>query len=332
MSVHDAYSVGAFVNQRTVAVWGNHGPSFSTESELAWSFEHVGCKVLRFQEGETDPFVIIKTCRLEHADLLLYIHTHGSIQPGTEDVFAALRAAGTRLASFHLDRFWGLDAIDAREKCIGQHPLWKTDYVFTADGGNDAGFKERGVNHFWLPPAVVERGCYDAAFDPRYAFDVIFVGAKGYHPEYTFRTTLVDWLTNTYGARFAHFGGGDCGGQRLMNKGATIREGELNTLYASSKIAVGDSCFAGARNYWSDRVPETLGRGGFLIHPKTEGLNIPGLAVFNPADLNDLKEKIDYYLVHDAERIAMRNMATAHVRANDTYTQRVRTILQAVGL
>lgn len=38
---------------------------------------------------------------------------------------------------------------------------------------------------------------------------------------------------------------------------------------------IGDSCFAGSPKgayYWSDRIPETLGRGGFLIHPYVDGL------------------------------------------------------------
>lgn len=309
------------MTDRTIAIWGNHGPTFSTESELAWSFEHIGCRVLRFQEGKTDPALITKTCLAERAALLLYIHTHGTTEPGTEGVFAALRQAGTRLASFHLDRFWGLNVLDGRQDSIGVHALWKTDYVFTADGGNDEGFKERGVNHIWLPPAVVERGCYDGTPRAEYAYDVIFVGARGYHPEYPFRGTLVDWLPTAYGSRFRHFG-----------DGKTIRERELNDLYASAKVTVGDSCFAGAQRYWSDRVAETLGRGGFLIHPRVEGLEIPGLALYNPQDLNDLKEKIDYYLAHEAERIEMQKLATAHVRAHDTYTHRVKKILEVVGL
>lgn len=317
---------------RTVAIWGNLVPTFSTESELAWSFEHIGCRVLKFQEGSTDPAHIIGVCRAERPSLLLYIHTHNSVQPGTDAVFAALREQGTVLASFHLDRFWGLEVLDKRESRIGQHALWRTDYVFTADGGNEEGFRARGVNHIWLPPAVVERGCYDGTPRPEYAFDVIFVGARGYHPEYPFRATLVDWLANTYGARYGHFGGGDCGGPRKINGGATVREKELNDVYASAKVVVGDSCFAGAPRYWSDRVPETIGRGGFLIHPRVEGLEIPGLAEYNPQDLNDLKETIDYYLAHDAERIAMQRTATAHVRTYHTYTQRVRTILETVEL
>jgi spore maturation protein CgeB len=76
-------------------------------------------------------------------------------------------------------------------------------------------------------------------------------------------------------------------------------------LYNSAKIVIGDSVYS--PQYWSNRIYETLGRGGFLIHP-----NVPGIEKeyepwkeFIPYDYNDftsLKEKIDYFLTKPKER------------------------------
>jgi hypothetical protein len=48
----------------------------------------------------------------------------------------------------------------------------------------------------------------------------------------------------------------------------------LTTLYSADTIVVGDSMFSdeeeadyGELRYWSDRLPETIGRGGLLMHP-----------------------------------------------------------------
>jgi hypothetical protein len=152
---------------------------------------------------------------------------------------------------------------------------------------------------------------------------VVFVGSRHYHPEYRFRTTLIDWLQKTYGGRFRRFGG-DAGG--------VVREAMLNDVYASAKVVVGDSCFAGAPYYWSDRVPETLGRGGFLIHPTTPGLTIPGLAEYKPGNLIELKQRIAYWLTHEKERRACADTAMAAVRAEHTYTHRMATLLETMGL
>ena len=109
--------------------------------------------------------------------------------------------------------------------------FWKTDAVFTADGGNDDRFRSRGVNHVWLPPAVVERDCYFGTPHACYNSPVAFAGAEGYHPEYPFRARMVGRLRETYGSNFRVYQG--------------IREVDINNLYASARVMVGDSCFAG---------------------------------------------------------------------------------------
>jgi hypothetical protein len=312
----------------TVAILGNHELPFCTESELDWTFEHLGHKVLKFQENKARTEDIMMQCRAYEADLFVYIHTHGWETPGSvsfETMLDAIKNMGVKTCGFHLDLYWGLNTADYRQDRIGKHHFWKMDYVFTADGGRQDEFKERGVNHIWLPPAVVERGCFRGNFNPEWAVDVAFVGAKGYHPEYPFRAHLIEWLERTYGDRFRRYAGD--------TRWGGFREQRLNDLYASVKVCVGDSCFGGLiNNYWSDRVPETLGRGGFLIHPAVNGLNIPGLVTFYRQDLEHLKRQIDYFVEHDAERQACQDNAFKWVRENETYTNRVMTMLNVMGI
>lgn len=301
----------------TIAVLGNHMVSFTTESELVWSLEHLGHKVVKFQESCDTTDKIIDVCRAEKVQLLIYIHTHGWGITGTrtvEEMITLLRAEGVKTCSFHLDRFW---SIPNREARIGNEPFWKTDVCFTADGGNQEGFAAKGVNHVWLPPAVVERGVHFGS--PNAELDVIFTGSVNYHPEYPFRPQMAATLRNHYGARFQVFQG--------------VREERLNNLYASAKVCVGDHIFAGCPRYWSDRLPETIGRGGFIIYPRTEGIDIPGLVTYTPQDTKDLIDKVDYFLdpAHEDER--KERLVSAHewVKKYDTYTQRMAFLVERMG-
>lgn len=304
-----------------IAVLGNHEVSFSTERELDWTLEKLGHNVFRMQENKISAEQVVQTCRERACKLLIWIHTHGwDVQGDLFRMLDQLRSSGIKTCSFHLDRFFGLNILDKREERIGTHAFWKTDVVFTADGGNDERFKEKGVNHIWMPPAVVERDCYFGTPSLQFNSPVAFTGADGYHPEYPFRPRLVTRLREKYGTNFRLYQG--------------IREKALNDLFASVRVLVGDSCFAGADRYWSDRVPETIGRGGFLIYPETPGLSIPGLVTYRPGDIEDLFSKVDYWIDDDRtpERLRRRKESHDFIKLHHTYTNRMLTLLQVMGV
>jgi spore maturation protein CgeB len=85
------------------------------------------------------------------------------------------------------------------------------------------------------------------------------------------------------------------------NDANEMRGTALNYLYAKTKVVVGDSVIS--PNYWSNRVVETLGRGGFLIHKEVEGIKEEYPYLVTYTDYGDLKAKITYYLAHDDERM-----------------------------
>lgn len=312
-------SVAKKPTKYTVAVWGNLEPEHSTENEWVRSFEALGHRVITFQENKDFCDNIICDCDNERVDLLLYIHTHGWTSPGMMrplDVINGLRRLGIKTVSPHLDLYFGLNVNDKRDEKVGQHAFFKTDVVMTADGSSQEKFKQRGVNHVWMRPGVVASGCI-SGIRQEMSEEIGFTGQRSYHEEYPFRPKMIDALQGRYGDKFKVFNG--------------YRGESLNNLFASIPIWIGDCCFAGKPFYWSDRLPESCGRGAFLIHPRIEGMCIP-TATYEPQNIEDLMNKIDYYLEHETERELIRRAAHEHVKAHDTYTHRAQEILKVVGL
>lgn len=303
---------------RRLVFIGNFDVPWSSESHHTWTWEHIGWEVTRIQENRTNLSQILNSCR--GASLLSWTHTHGPEWdfPGCSMALVShLQEMKIPSFSYHLDRYFG---IGSRQADYLKHPSFHLDYFFSTDGGNAEGWKAAGINHHYLPPGVVEYGAYMAT--PNEQIDVLFAGSVGYHAEYPFRPKMVEALRSNYGNRFQVRTG--------------VREAPLNTLYASAKVIVGDHIFAGSPLYVSDRLFETVGRGGFIIYPDTPGITdlIPGLVTYKPQDVADLIQKIDYFLdsAHEAERIERRNEAHQWVKANGTYTVRLRQILAIMGL
>ena len=298
---------------------GNYNVDFTTEWHRTKSLEKLGHEVIRLQENKTSADDVRKL--IGQVGFLGYSHTHSpqwEIE-GLLDVFNEYKNAGIPTASVHLDRYAGLQ----RETDVGRESSFFTEWYFSADGSPEMAqlIRKTGQKYHWLKPGVYGPECYMAEPDrKRFPHDVIFVGSKGYHHEYNMRPRLINWLQEVYGERFAHYGGDGYG---------TIRGDDLNTLYASAKVVVGDSCFAGmTSNYTSDRYYETPGRGGFLLMPEIEGVHIPGVPTYRPGDMLHLRELIDYFLEIDEAREECRIIAHEHVKKHETYTNRSKEMLE----
>jgi len=299
---------------------GNFIPEFSTENERKWSFEKLGHTVIPFQENKTTSEDLLFA--LPALDMLIYSHTHDPsyVIDGLIDVFKIYKDMGVPTVSAHLDRWLWLKRVED----MGIEATWFTEYIFMADASPEAveKYNELDLNWYYLKPAVVEKDCYMAQPDRiKYPHDIVFTGSRGYHPEYPFRPQLVDWLKETYGDRFGHYG----------NDGIKVlRQHELNVMLASSKIVVGDSCFGGRPNYVSDRYYETRGRGGFLLHPKVEGVDYNGVDFYEKENLEDLKKQIDFWLANDEMLETNRQCGFQWVKDHETYTQRSQEIIDIV--
>lgn len=303
---------------------GNFNVPFSTESHHAWTWEYMGHQVVKLQEGKATTEQVLAAC--QDAQVLQLTHTHGWGMPGQlpmEEVLRRVREQGVKTFTYHLDLYWGLNILDRREEKVGQHWSWKLDYVFTTDGSHQAEYESRGVKHYYLPPGVVEYAVFRGGRRNDLASPVGFVGSVGYHPEYRFRQSLIEGLKAHYGNHFRVYGG--------------YREKMLNDLYASIDVVVGDHCFSTnpELQYWSDRLPETTGRGGFMVYPRVKGLDgfiANGLVTYEPGNVDDLYAKIDEWRGKPDERLERTQSLMKYVQREHTYTVRLNQILEIMGL
>lgn len=316
-----------------IAFLGNFSVDYSSESHHAKSLEALGNEVYRMQEGQTGWDRVVE--RVRGCDVFVHVHTHGWREPGGmsfETAIAKIKDAGIPYITYHLDLWFGLQ----REKDLENDPFYKSlDYFFATDKLMCDWFNENtSVKGRYLPAGVYHEECYLHDSEPLLGDidlsgnEVIFVGSKGYHSEWPYRPKLIDWLTDTYGSRFTHVGGDGMG---------TTRGAALNYVYANSKIAVGDSLVLNFDYpyYWSDRVYETMGRGGFLIMPYIKGLDEQfedgkHLVFYEFNDFTDLKNKIDFYLENDPIRERIRLQGHEEVKAKHTYKHRWQYILNEI--
>lgn len=317
---------------------GNFGVDFSSETHHKKSLESLGHEVLALQETQAGSEEILDEAA--KADMFVWVHTHGWETPGSlsmETVLNYLKKMGVPTVTYHLDLWLGLQ----RQADLEKDSVYKTiGHFFTVDKQMADWFNENTeVEGHYLPAGVFGEDCYmvpqteELVYQnrppiPVYLNDVIFVGSKGYHPEWKYRPQLIDWLKLIYGDRFKHYGGDGLG---------VVRGKELNQLYADTKIAIGDSLSLNFNypGYWSDRIYETTGRGGFIIHPEIEGLETQfeygkEIATYKFGDFDGLEKTINYYLENPDEREAIRLAGFERTKRDHTYAKRWEHIIKTV--
>lgn len=314
---------------------GNVGSLHSTEAAYRSAYFSLGCEVLSFSQdecGQRGQNWIYDRAMEAGAVMLQYDRTHSgtALTPDWTALWRRLESEGCATVGAHLDVYWG---IPEREGWIRSGDAQFTvGTLFTADGGSDEQWKAAGVNHRWLPAG------YDTRFlvRPEPIADlvgkIVFVGSsRGYHPCYPQRDQLLDFARAQWPDRLVEYGNGTPNG--------SVRGANLCHIYASDCIVLGDSCFAGQRaNYWSDRVPETLGRGGLLLHPKIEGMEKmyeygADLLTYTAGDFVDLVEAVDEATGWgEGYRHRIRNNGRYVTSMRDSYQDRAREVLTTVGI
>ena len=310
---------------------GNFEVPYSSENHHAASLESIGHTVIKLQERKVKAKVIYREAL--DSDLFIWVHTHGWQTPGSIDmidVLNELKKHNIPTMTYHLDLWFGIN----RQKDLENDGFYKSiGHFFTVDKLMADWFnKNTKVKGHFMPPGVYDKECYIHPDKNKkyYDHDVIFVGSKRYHHEYPFRPQLIDFLRDTYKDRFCHVGGdGDTG---------TVRGDALNRIYARSKIAVGDTLNLNFNYpyYTSDRLFESTGRGGFTIYPRIEGLdkyfNDDEIVWYEHGNLDDLKQKIDYYIENNEEREAIRLRGHERTKNEHTYVHRWTEILKELNI
>lgn len=264
------------------------------EEYIARSFEMLGHEVGRVNE-DTRPAQIKADIEYFKPDVLLFAKFR---QACAEEIINYCKAKGIKTVCWVFDLYWNYN----REFQL-KTPAFKADLVVTTDGGNDEKWKERGINHVCIRQGIYRPECLIEEAEKEH--DVVFIGTMNpYNKE---RNLILEQVNNDFSFKWF--------GKRDDNE---VRGMKLNRLFAKSKIIIGDSVYS--PHYWSNRVVETLGRGGFLIHAEVEGLKeaYPHLVTYKRGDYEDLRKKIDYYLKNEKEREAI--IKLNHKWVLDNYT------------
>lgn len=319
-----------------IAYVGNFEPEYSTENDVRIAFESLGHIVIKLQEGDQyNPnkasWQQVRDTAL-NSDMLLWTGTWGDAYNLTDvmDLVHELAVKNIPSATIHLDTFWSTGRAGRK---WWLEPMFQMGYIFTADGDYVTQWENMGKNHLWLPPAVRHTASHFGKSRPEYECDLAFVGSngQGYHEDvWSYRKELVDFLrtaSERNGWKFKNIGG---------DLPKVDRSEDMNDFYASAKVTVGDSlCLKkDEAKYWSDRVPEATGRGGFLIMPKIKRMmyDYDKMPVYDWGNFEQLEEMIKHYLANPAERNNIAKVCQYITNEEHTYVNRAKTILNIVGL
>jgi hypothetical protein len=235
-----------------------------------------------------------------------------------------MKQNGIKTVCWVPDLYFG---IPREEEVHKKSPMFQGDYIFSPDGGSQEKFKSLSINHIPLKQGIFYDSCvekYDIGTREK-KIDILFVGGvnKSIHGES--RERLLSFLRDTYGDRFFWAG---------ANNSEQYRGNDLTDLIASAKIIIGDC--VDSPDYWSNRLYETIGRGGFIIHPHIEGIedhytDAEHFVTFERNNFADLKKKIDFYLENPKERNRISTNGVQHTRKSHTLDHRAEFIMNIIG-
>lgn len=105
---------------------------------------------------------------------------------------------------------------------------------------------------------------------------------------------------------------------------------ELSSWLQTIKVVVGDSVRNDVQGYWSTRNYIVPGAGGFLLTPRTPGLELQfkinkEVAVYDSVD--ELNERIDYWIDNDGVRERVRRAGYDRARREHSWDNRAKALL-----
>lgn len=278
------------------------------EEHIARSFEALGHTVSRVPEA-LGPQEMLREIDTFKPDLVIFAkfrhHT-------ASYVIESCKRRGIRTACWVFDLYFGY----TRENQL-REPAFTADYVFTTDGGSHPWSRYGITRHRCVRQGIYEPECYVAPSQPK-EHDVLFVGThNASNPE---RLRALAHLAS----KFKLDRVGD-------DNPDAVRGTALNDLYAKTRVVVGDSVYS--PGYWSNRVVETLGRGGFLIHVDVPGLReeYPDLVTYPRGDHDELERLVRFYLANDGAREAIIQKNFELVRSRYTCAKKCAELLAQVA-
>ena len=200
-------------------------------------------------------------------------------------------------------------------------------------------YKGKGVNsEYWqnsYEPQVTDN---DEKGDPH---DVIFLGNRysDYREDLAVAIKSLPFDVAIYGRGYVNKAGNP-----VMVNGKELSLGEslydyrkTGMLYRGTKIAVADNQYPEATGFCSDRAFMILAAGNcMMMHQKVHKMEeylglVDGVHYVSWDDLDDLKQKVTYYMEHEEERRKIADAGTRECRTNHTFEKRVKELLGLVA-
>ena len=140
------------------------------------------------------------------------------------------------------------------------------------------------------------------------------------------RQDMAFFLKENYGDKFGLYGNGWMG----LESGSITDGIKESSIYRGAKIGINYSHFNYSR-YSSDRLLRIMGSGCFCLSHKYQDIEKDftigtHLDVFETLD--ELKEKIDYYLEHEDERVRIAKAGAEYVLKTATWDKRIQQLLK----
>lgn len=270
----------------------NNSNNNKAEESIKYALEDMGHEVVSFDEKDYTNEQLWSASK--EADLFLFFKLGTSFGKTMEDVRELLSGIECIKVCWYWDKIWG-NRYDYMNAIV---PL--SDFVFMTEG---TFFRRMNlINVLELKQGLDKRSCYIGKKKKKFNFDIAFAGSI-----YGERANWANLMKNTYGGMFNVVNG--------------VFDDDLNDLCASAKIFVAPR-YPQDDFYWSNRIYQIVGRGGFMIHPKLHGLTKEfedGKHVVFYKDEKDMVEKIDYYLEHPEERKKIAKAGMEYCKKNHTY-------------
>lgn len=274
----------------------------TTETYIAHAFEDLGYNVIR--KGRYDSVDELINILHKQKPVLVLFGKYNNMQPSFPFFIDEARCP---VVSWTFDLYWDLPHGIRR---FPERGILKCSHIITTDAGHQYKWDKFGANHHVIRQGI--HGPEKVKLKREKDIDVLFVGGR----YYKYREGLYKFLGENYNLTW-------------VGHDEEVRGMELNELIARSKVVVGDS--VPSPQYWSNRVYEITGRGGFIIHPHVEGIKdeVPDLVTYEYGNFEDLKEKIDYYLEHEKERESILDKCHAIC---PTYKDRVKELCKLIKI
>jgi len=322
-----------------------------------WSYkgylEQLGCEVRvfdfrkpRFTAGGSIPIVSAATRRINRRQMNAeFVQTVADFRPDVvlflkgETIYeSAIREVkekyGTLLLQWYPDGPFNVENRNATKDSIASIPLFDIYYIYARSliqPLRDAGGKRVEYLPFCYDPAMLQRP--EAVSDEdraRYATDVVFAGTWEPMREWWLEK-VTEFDLSVWGNMWERVAEGTP--LRARWKGNAVYGEEISKLFAVSRIHLN---FLREQNKDSHNVRtlEIPGYGGFLLTQRSqeqaEELYVEGkeIACFDSVD--ELKEKIRYYIDHEEERLAIARAGHERATAEHQAIHRLHRVVEDV--